>query len=153
MRLKKDKEEHKNFKKNKEQKQKPKKKTKREKEKMGEFFLNCFWEVFFIKILILMHHNHQGDYYHLLPFVGVLSKICTNFFYSSTLLGYESMGMCSITNETFGRFTSSWTPFPYYFKIFLTKKCSPCKKHMFTSFRAHCLMHMFALWENNKNKR
>jgi hypothetical protein len=135
-----------------EPKKKPKKKTKR-KRKNGWVYKICFWEVFFIKFLILMHHNRQGDYYHLLWFVGVHSKICTKFFYSSTLLGYESMGMCSIRNETFHRLTSSWTPFPYYFKIFLTKKCSPCPKHTFTGSRTHCLMHMIALWENNKNKR
>jgi hypothetical protein len=100
-----------------------------------------------------MHHNHQGEDCHLFWFVGVHSNIYTIFFYSSTLIGYESMGMCFVTNETFGRLTSSWTPFPYYSKIFITKKCSPCRKHMFTSSRTHCLMHMFALWENNKKKR
>ncbi len=38
------------------------------------------------------------------------------------------------------------------FKIMI-KLCLPCRKHTFMSFKTHCLMHMFALWENNKNKR
>jgi hypothetical protein len=54
-----------------------------------------------------MHRNHQGDACHLLWFVGVHSHIYSKFLYSSIFLGYENMGMCSITNETFGKLTSS----------------------------------------------
>jgi hypothetical protein len=41
-----------------------------------------------------MHHNHQGNECHLLWFVGVHSKIYILKNYSSTILGYESMGIC-----------------------------------------------------------
>jgi hypothetical protein len=51
----------------------------------------------------------------------------------------------SIVSEMFGKLVSSWTPFPYYFKIFPTRNlCSPHKRFMFTSFRLYYLMHMFA---------
>jgi hypothetical protein len=50
----------------------------------------------------------------------------------------------SITNETFSRLASFWIPFPYCFKIFPTRKCSPHRRHMFTSSKTHNLIHMFA---------